>query len=97
MGSITISIHVLRSSIDVGDEGEIRWSYNDLQSVARMGDRFNTRTGGLFCNRSHASLALKGPSKVFERRSDSHSAVPLAVDMAWLSPPKVELTALGNL
>ena len=58
---------------------------------------FNTRTGGLFCNRSRASLALKGPSKVSERRSDSHSAFPLAVDMAWLSPPKVELTALGNL
>ena len=36
---MTMSMLVLRSSTAVGDEGEIKWSYNDLQSVVRIGDR----------------------------------------------------------
>ena len=35
---ITTSMLVRLSSIEVGDDGEMRWSNNDLQSVANIGD-----------------------------------------------------------
>ena len=64
-------------------------SHRDWQSVARI--------GALFMSRLLACLASKGPSRVSDRRSDNHSAVPLAVAIAWVLPPRVELTALGSL
>ena len=71
---ITTSMLVRRSSMDVGDDGEMRWSNNDLQSVAMMGLRF-----------WRASLAFpnsKGPSMASHKSKLSHSAVPVAVPMA---------------
>ena len=36
---MTISMLVRRSSTAVGEEGLMRWPYNDLQSVVRIGGR----------------------------------------------------------
>ena len=86
---ITMSILVLLSSTAVGDDGDMRWSNNDLQSVANTGGRLASRD--LHCRTS------KRPSKASVSKRDSHSTVPEAVDIAWLSPPSVELTARGSL
>lgn len=85
---ITTSIDVRLSSMEVGAEGEIRWSYNDLQSVARIGGRVDST--------SRACFRFKGPSRVSDMRRDNHSAAPVATDMACASPPNVELTARGS-
>lgn len=85
---ITTSIDVRLSSIDVGAEGEIKWSNKDLQSVAS--------TGGLVDNTSRARLRSRGPSKTSDMSRESHSATPVATDMACASPLNVELTARGS-
>ena len=80
---------VLLSSMDVGDDGDTRWSNNDLQSVANIGD--------LRLSTDRAWKGLNGPSMASARRRLSHSTVPPAVAIAWASPPRVEFTARGSL
>ena len=86
---ITTSMLVLLSSMDVGDDGDTRWSNNDLQSVANIGD--------LRLSTDRAWKGLNGPSMASARRRLSHSTVPPAVAIAWASPPRVEFTARGSL
>lgn len=71
---MTMSMLVRLSSTPVGEDGDTKWSYKDLQSVAMIGGRFDgkdlhSRTSNL---PSRASLSIKL----------SHSTVPVAVDMA---------------
>ena len=63
-------------------------SYKDLQSVAM--------TGGRLASMDRHSQISKRPSRASANIKLSHSTVPVAEAMAWLSPPNAELTARGK-
>ena len=86
---ITISMLVRLSSTAVGDDGGMRSHTRIyLQSVAM--------TGGRLASMDRHSRISKRPSRASANIKLSHSTVPVAEAMAWLSPPNAELTARGK-
>ena len=82
---MTTSMHVRLSSMDVGDDGECKWSYKLLQSV--------TTIGGRLLSTFRQDRMSRGPSHISAKSNSTHSTVPVATDMAWLSAARVLLTA----
>ena len=85
--SMTMSM-AARLSSRVGDDWELRWFYNDLQSVTSMVKRFPKLP--------HKLCGHLEPSKASERMRLVHSNMLDATDMLWASALNVEDTTRGN-